>query len=82
MGAHVVPVTGMSYVSDLTDDQWELLEPAFNTQDNRGRTHAADLRTIVDAMLYMAHTGSQWRYQPESLPASPLHWPHLSRQRT
>ena len=56
----------MSYPSDLTDDQWELLEPVFNAPGKRGRKHADDLRTVVDAMLYIAQTGCQWRYLPES----------------
>jgi putative transposase len=56
----------VSYPSDLTDDQWELLEPVFNAPGKRGRKHADDLRTVVDAMLYIAQTGCQWRYLPES----------------
>jgi hypothetical protein len=36
----VVTVRGMSYPSDLTDDQWELLEPVFNAPGKRGRKHA------------------------------------------
>ena len=59
-------VPGMSYPSDLTDDQWALLEPVFNAPGKRGRQHADDLRTVVDAMLYVAQTGCQWRYLPES----------------
>src|SRR4051794_38573083 len=56
----------MSYPSDLTDDQWELLEPVFNAPGKRGRKHADDLRTVVDAMLDIAQTGCQWRYLPQS----------------
>jgi len=56
----------MAYSSDLTDEQWELLEPVFNAPGKRGRKHADDLRTVVDAMLYIAKTGCQWRYLPES----------------
>jgi putative transposase len=56
----------MSYPSDLTDSQWELLEPVFNAPGKRGRKHADDLRTVVDAMLYIAQTGCQRRYLPES----------------
>ncbi len=52
----------MPYPSDLTDDQWDLLEPVFNAPGKRGRKHAEDLRTVVDAMLYIAQTGCQWRY--------------------
>jgi transposase len=32
----------------------------------RGRKHANDRRTVVDVMLYIAQTGCQWRYLPES----------------
>jgi putative transposase len=56
----------MGYPSDLTDQQWALLEPVFNAPGKRGRRHAGDLRTVVDAMLYIAHTGCQWRFLPES----------------
>ena len=56
----------MSYPSDLTDEQWERLEPVFNAAGRRGRKHADDLRRVVDAMLYIAQTGCQWRYLPES----------------
>ena len=56
----------MSYPSDLTDEQWALLEPVLNAPGKRGRKHADDLRTVVDAMLYIAQTGCQWRYLPAS----------------
>ena len=62
----VVTVRGMAYPSDLTDEQWALLEPVFNAPGKRGRKHGDDLRTVVDAMLYIAQTGCQWRYLPES----------------
>jgi putative transposase len=29
------------------------------------RKHADDLRTVVDAMLYIVRTGCRWRYLPE-----------------
>jgi transposase len=56
----------MSYASDLTDEQWALLEPVFNTPGKRGPKHAPDLRRVVDAMLYISHPGCQWRFLPES----------------
>src|SRR6476619_4307443 len=56
----------MPYTSDLTDEQWALLEPVFNTPGKRGPKHAPDLRRVVDAMLYVSHTGCQWRFLPDS----------------
>jgi putative transposase len=49
----------------VTDEQWKLLEPVSNAAGKRGRKHADDLRRVVDAMLYIAQTGCQWRYLPE-----------------
>lgn len=38
----------------------------FNAPGKRGRKHAEDLRTVVNAMLYVAQAGCQWRYFPAS----------------
>jgi putative transposase len=54
----------MAYASDLTDDQWVLLERLLCPASKRGPKHGDDLRTVVDAMLYVTHTGCQWRYLP------------------
>jgi transposase len=67
-------VCGMAYSSDLTDEQWALLEPVFNTPGKRGPKHAPDLRRVVDAMLYISHTGCQWRFLPESFGPWTLPW--------
>ena len=42
-----------------------MLKPVFNAPAKRGRKHGDDLRSVVDAMLYIAQTGCQWRYLPE-----------------
>jgi putative transposase len=52
-------VGGMSYSSDLTDERWALLEPVFNVPGKRGPRHATDLRRVVDAMLFVSHSGCQ-----------------------
>jgi putative transposase len=75
----VVTVCGMAYPSDLNDDQWALLEPVFNAPGKRGRKHGDDLRTVVDAMLYIAQTGCQWRYLPESFGAWTRVWSQFRR---
>lgn len=46
--------------------KWDLLEPVFNAPSRRGRKYADDLRTVADAMLYIAQTGCRRRYLPES----------------
>ncbi len=52
------------YSSDLTDSQWNVLEPLLLVPSKRGPKHGDDLRHVVDAMLYISHTGCQWRYLP------------------
>ena len=54
----------VAYSSDLSDAQWNLLEPLLVTSSKRGPKHGNDLRHIVDAMLYISHTGCQWRFLP------------------
>lgn len=54
----------MSYPSDVTNEQWALLEPVFNPPGKRGPKHGKGLRKVVNAMLYISHTGCQRRYLP------------------
>lgn len=55
----------MAYPSDLTDEQWALLEPLLRRPSKPGRKHT-DLRIVVDGILYITRTGCPWRYLPES----------------
>ena len=54
----------MPYPTDLTDNQWELLGPLLSPSCKRGSRHGPDLRHVVDAMLYVTHTGCPWRFLP------------------
>ena len=55
---------GVAYSSDMTDDEWELLEPYLRHVGKRGRRHGDDLRMVVDAIFYVSKTGCQWRMLP------------------
>lgn len=62
---------GMStprYTSDLTDAQWELIEPLFLPQPARGRPRQHGYREILNACFYIVRTGCQWRNLPKDLP--------------
>jgi putative transposase len=56
------------YPSDLTDDEWELIESCVQQKPGSGRPHEVDLREIVNALFYLTCTGCQWRYLPKDLP--------------
>jgi transposase len=59
---------GLRYASDLTDDEWALLEPLMPPPSPIGRPRETDLRVVMDAILYMASTGCQWRQLPKDFP--------------
>jgi putative transposase len=56
------------YPSDLTDEQWELVQPALARNGVWGRPREVDLREIVNAIFYLVRTGCQWRYLPNNFP--------------
>lgn len=60
----------MGYETDLTDEQWALIEPLFEEQEGAGRPREVSLRRVVDALMYQARTGCQWRLIPNDFPAS------------
>lgn len=59
----------MSYPTDLTDEQWTVLEPLLQRADGPGRPTELDLRTVVNALLYKNRTGCQWRMLPSDFPS-------------
>ena len=58
----------MNYPTDLTDEQWAVLEPLLQRADGPGRPTELDLRTVVNALLYKNRTGCQWRMLPSDFP--------------
>jgi transposase len=56
------------YASDTTDAEWRLIEPFMPAPRSVGRPRTTDLRSVVDALLYMASTGCQWRQLPKDFP--------------
>jgi transposase len=56
------------YPSDLTDAQWEIIEPMLPLPKWLGRPFKHDRRDIVDAILYVVRTGCAWRYLPVDFP--------------
>ena len=56
------------YPSDLADRQWRRLEPHIPPAKPGGRPRAADMREIVDAILYVLRNGVVWRALPHDFP--------------
>ena len=56
------------YPSDLTDEQWRILEPLIPLEKHGGRHRTVDMREIVNAILYLIRTGCPWRHLPHDFP--------------
>jgi transposase len=57
---------GDGYPSDLTDEEWELLQPLIPDAKPGGRPRTTDMRSALNAILYLLRTGCPWRYLPRS----------------
>lgn len=60
--------SGLRYASDLTDEEWALIAPFLPAPRRLGRPRTTNLREVVNAILYMATTGCQWRMLPKDFP--------------
>src|SRR5438477_6656152 len=55
------------YDTDLTDDQFALVAPFLPRPKKMGRP-PADLRAVLNAILYLVRTGCRWRLLPHDFP--------------
>src|SRR5262249_50699077 len=73
LGLSVCPIRGLfsvewgmrtqRYPSDLTDEQWALIEPLIPVYPG-GRPRTTSMRDVLDAIFYLVRTGCQWRFLP------------------
>jgi transposase len=56
------------YPSDLTGEQWQLVESLLPAVKTGGRPEKHPRRAIVDAILYVVRTGCSWRQLPADFP--------------
>src|SRR5712672_4112059 len=58
----------LRYASDTRAGEWAQIAPFLPARGRLGRPRERDLRTIVDAILYLLWTGCQWRALPREFP--------------
>lgn len=56
------------YPSDLTDGQWEEIEPLIPPPKPGGRPREVDMREILNGIFYLVRSGGSWRMLPKDLP--------------
>lgn len=59
---------GLRYPSDMTDGEWALAAPFVPPARRGGRPRTADMREVLNAMLYIAASGCAWRLLPKCFP--------------
>jgi transposase len=58
--------SGTALPSDLTDAQWQCLEPLIPAAKSGGRPRKTDMRAAMNAIFDLLRTGCPWRSLPRS----------------
>ena len=59
---------GRRYESDVTNQEWAIIEAMLPKQGPLGRPRETDLREVFNAIQYVLATGCQWRALPRDFP--------------
>lgn len=59
-----------SYSTDLTDAEWQILEPLLPAEKPDGRHRLYPIREVINALRYFLRAGCAWRLLPHDFP----HW--------
>ena len=57
-----------SYSTDLTNAEWECIEPYVPAPSKRGRPRIHTTREILNAIFYVLRSGCPWRLLPRDFP--------------
>ena len=57
------------YDSDLTDAEWQIVEPLLPAPKHLGKDREVDLREVLNAIFYRADNTVKWRALPQHFPA-------------
>ncbi len=58
----------LRYPSDLTDEEWALVEPLIPSAKRGGNKRHVNVREVINGLMYILSTGCQWRAIPKDLP--------------
>ena len=60
----------LTYTTDLTDEEWQILEPLLPPEKPGGRPRKYPMREVINGIQYVLRAGCAWRLMPHDLP----HW--------
>jgi putative transposase len=70
------------YKTDISDEQWQRIEPLLPAQKPGGRHRTVNLREVVNAIFYLSKTGGTWEMLPKDFPPySTVYYYHRRWQR-
>lgn len=73
--------TRRAYNTDLTDEQWAIVERELPPAPGGGRERTVDLREIINAILYRLRTGCSWEMLPHDFPPKSTVYEYFARWR-
>jgi putative transposase len=65
------------YRSDVTDEQWAVIELLLPPAKSGGHPRTVNLREVVNTLFYQARTGVQWDYLPHDLVPKSSAWDYF-----
>ena len=69
------------YPTDLSDAQWNHIQPHLPAPTGHGRPRTHSLREILDALFYVLRSGCQWRLLPHDFPRWPTVYHYFRKWR-
>jgi putative transposase len=70
-----------TYDTDLTDAQWEVLQPLLPPRPGGGRPPTTDRREVLNAILYLLRSGCSWELLPHDFPPPGTVYDYFSKWR-
>jgi putative transposase len=58
----------LAYTTDLTDEEWQILEPLLPPAKTGGRPRKYPMREVINGIQYVLRGGCAWRVMPHDLP--------------
>jgi putative transposase len=67
------------YPTDLSDAEWNYIEPHMPPAKEHGRPRIHSPREILNAIFYVLRSGCQWRLLPHDFPRWPTVYHYLTQ---
>jgi putative transposase len=61
-------MTRKAYKTDITEAQWQILQPLIPAAKPGGHPRKANMREVVNGIFYVLRTGCGWEMLPHDLP--------------